>query len=236
MLDCGPGSVRQALTLGIDLRSLDSVVLSHLHEDHCLDVSSIAFLAMYGRWPRLPLFAGPPGTAEVAMRLTTMHRPNAHTPEREIEETADGDVRELGGFCLTSRETPHAAGMQAFSRRFQAEGRSLVFSGDTRANPELMCELAAGTDVLLHECFSRAALERYAGLRSPEAAQRIMERIPTTHSEVGDVARIAHDAGARRLVLTHILPTEDESHLLALASGFYKGDIVVARDGLVLDI
>ena len=236
MLDCGPGSVRQALCLGIDLRTIDAVLISHLHEDHCLDLSSIAFQALYGRWERLPLLLGPPGTQEVGSRLMAMHRPNAHLPALEVTEIGDVDEREVAGFVVLSRETPHAPEVQAFARRFTFGGRSMVFSGDTSPNPDLMSELAAGTDLLLHECFSAAGLERYAALKQPEAAARVLQRIPLTHSEVGSVARIAADTGVPRLVLTHILPTEDEDDLRRIASQFYKGELTIARDGLTLEV
>ncbi|HWC29514.1 MAG TPA: MBL fold metallo-hydrolase [Dehalococcoidia bacterium] len=236
MLECGPGSIRQALTLGIELRSIDAVVLSHLHEDHCLDLAHVAFQAMYGRYERLPTVYGPPGTEEVARRLMHMHRPNAHLPPLNVVEVDDGDEREIAGYTMLSRETPHAAGLTSHSRRFSGGGRSMVFSGDTRANPELICQLAAGANLLLHECYSTASLERYAALRDPESAARILERLPTTHSEVGDVARMAHSAGVPRLVLTHILPTEDEEDLRATASRFYKGELTIAYDGLTLEV
>jgi ribonuclease BN (tRNA processing enzyme) len=236
MLDCGPGSVRQALCLGIDLRVIDAVFLSHLHEDHCLDLAAIAFQGMYGRYERLPALYGPEGAREVGTRLMTMHRPNAHLPPLEVTEIDDGDERRVAGFDVLSRETPHAPEIKAFTRRFSHGGRSLVFSGDTSANPDLMVGLAAGADLLLHECFSRPGLERYAALRSPEAAERVLQRIPMTHSEVTDVARIAAAARVPRLVLTHILPTEIEEDLRDAASQFYEGELVIARDGLTIDV
>jgi ribonuclease BN (tRNA processing enzyme) len=236
MLDCGPGSVREALCLGIDLRSIDAVFISHLHEDHCLDLASVAFQSMYGRWARLPLLFGPGGMQETGVRLMTMHRPNAHVPPLQVIELEDGQDTEIAGFSVQSRETPHAPEMKAYARKFSAGGRSLVFSGDTSVNPDLMVGLATGADLLLHECFSRTGLDRYAALRGPEAAARVRERIPLTHSELTGVARIAEAAGVPRLVLTHILPTEDESDLLAEASSYYKGEVIVARDGLTLDV
>jgi ribonuclease BN (tRNA processing enzyme) len=236
MLDCGPGSVREALCLGIDLRTIDAIFISHLHEDHCLDLASVAFQSMYGRWERLPLLLGPAGTHEAASRLMAMQRPNAHVPPLQVLELDDGDETDVAGFSVLSKETPHAPGIKAYARRFTADGRSLVFSGDTSVNPDMMVGLSTGADLLLHECFSRAGLDRYAALRGPEAAARVRERIPLTHSELSGVARIAEAAGVPRLVLTHILRTENDADLLAEASKFYSGEIIVARDGLTLDV
>jgi ribonuclease Z len=229
MMDCGPGSVRQALCLGIDLRSIDAIVLSHIHEDHCLDLASFGMRGMYAQWKRHPLVLGPRGSHEIATRLMTMHRPNAHMPALETQEVSAADECNVAGFTVASRETPHAADIQSFSHRLRHGGRSIVYSGDTRPNPELMSELAAGADLLLHECFSMPGVERYAGQRSPEARARTLERFPMSHSEVAEVAHIAHDAGVRRLVLTHLLSSEQERELLDIASRFYKRDLLVAR-------
>lgn len=236
MLDCGPGSVREALCLGINLEALDAVFISHLHEDHFLDLASIAFQSMYVRYERLPPLIGPAGIQDVGEWLMVMRRPNAHVLPVLASEAGDGDEREVGGFRVLTRETPHAPEIKAYARRLSHDGRTLVFSGDTAANPGVMVELAQGADVLLHECFSRAGLDRYAAMRRPAAAERVRERIPLTHSEVTDVARIAAAAGVSRLVLTHILPPENDADLIAEASKFFKGDVLVARDGLTLDI
>jgi len=236
MLDCGPGSVRGALTAGIELRDIEAIILSHLHEDHCIDLAAFAMQAMYGRFERLPVVYGPPGSQELVPQLMRVYRSTANLPPLQVIEIDSPDERDICGFMVRSEETPHAQDMHAFSRRFSSGGRSLVFSGDTQANPGLMTSLAAGTDLLLHECFSMPALERYAALRTPEQAERLLARLPNTHSNVRDVARIARDAGVKRLVLTHILHTEIEADLAKAAAEFYSGDLVIARDGLVLEI
>ena len=98
MLECGPGSVRNALAAGVTLRDIEAIVISHIHEDHCLDLGALTLQAMYGRWPKMPVVYGPPGIQEVAVKLMTMHRPGAVVSPLEIVEISDSDEREVAGF------------------------------------------------------------------------------------------------------------------------------------------
>lgn len=233
MLDCGPGSVREVLRAGIAVRDLGAVMLSHLHQDHYLDLAAIAFQALYGRYESLPLVLGPPGTQETALRLMEMRRTSHAVPKPQVTETGDDDEREVCGFEVRAVETPHTTGLIALARRIEREGRALVFSGDTRANPEGLVPLSLGADLLLHECFSRSGLERYAAASSDP--ERVLRSLSSSHTEVSEAARIARDANVRRLVLTHLLPTEDEKELRRLASAVFGGELVIARDGLHID-
>ncbi len=236
MLDCGPGSLRNVLAAGIDLREIEAIFLSHIHEDHCFDLGAFALQAMYGRFERMPVIYGPPGTRDITTHVMKLHRSTATLPPIEIVEIESSDEREVCGFVVGSEETPHAAGLHAFSRRFVSKGRSMVFSGDTAPNPKLMSVMAKDADLLLHESYSRAGLERYAALGTPERQERILSRLPTTHSDLRGVARIAQDAGVKRLVLTHILPTEIDADMAKEAADIYTGDLVIARDGMVFEI
>jgi ribonuclease BN (tRNA processing enzyme) len=236
MLDCGPGSLRNALAAGIALRDIEAIVLSHLHEDHCFDLGAFALQAMYGRFERLPVIYGPPGAREIVTHVMKLHRSTATQPPLDVIELESGDEREVCGFVMCSEETPHADGLHAFSRRFTSKGRALVFSGDTAPNPELMGVLARDADVLLHESYSSAGLERYAALGTPERQERILARLPHTHSDLRGVARIAQDAGVKRLILTHILPTEVDADMAKEAAEIFTGDLVIARDGMTFDI
>jgi ribonuclease Z len=101
-------------------------------------------------------------------------------------------------------------------------GRTLVYSGDTRPNLAVI-EASRGADLLVHEAtFGSDELERAR---------------ETGHSTAAEAARVALEAGVRRLILTHISSryTRDAAELLAEARGVFP-ETVIARDGMTVDV
>ncbi len=102
-------------------------------------------------------------------------------------------------------------------------GRRFVVTGDTQPCPAI-AEAARGADILVHE----------ATFGDPEQ-QRARE---TKHSTAREAGRGAQQAGARRLVLTHLSTRydQDPSPLLAQAREEFQGEIAVAYDGMVIEV
>jgi ribonuclease Z len=101
-------------------------------------------------------------------------------------------------------------------------GRRVVYSGDTRP-VAATTRAAQDADLLIHE----------ATFASDEAARARA----TGHSTARDAARIASQAGARRLVLTHFSPRyADDPRLLEREARALFPEVTSAFDGLTLEI
>jgi ribonuclease Z len=101
-------------------------------------------------------------------------------------------------------------------------GRTLVYTGDTRPHLSVI-EASRGADLLVHEA-------TFGGDESERAQE-------TGHSTAAEAARVALEAGAKRLVLTHISSryNRDAAELLAEARAVFP-NTVIARDGMSVDV
>ena len=102
-------------------------------------------------------------------------------------------------------------------------GRRVAVSGDTRPCAGTV-EAARQADLLVHEATFGDAEEARAR--------------ETMHSTAREAARVAREAGAKRLALTHLSTRydQDPSPLLEQAAAEYQGELLVAHDGLAMEI
>ncbi|MEV0199023.1 MBL fold metallo-hydrolase [Nonomuraea sp. NPDC050691] len=217
LLDFGAGALG-VLQRHIGLYDVDAICLSHLHADHCLDMCGYHVARTYGPeapYPRVPVIA----PADASKRLAAAYG----MPDEPALETAF-DFRtltpgsfEVGPFTLTARLVNHP--VEAYGFRVSHGDRSIAYSGDTGESAELV-KLAEDTDLMLCEAsfVDRPGLPADLHLSGRQAA--------------------AHAAKARagRLVLTHLVPWNDQATVLDDASrGGYGGPIELARSGAVYD-
>jgi ribonuclease BN (tRNA processing enzyme) len=137
----------------------------------------------------------------------------------------DDDVR------VTAVLVRHAPVFPAFAFRFDTARGSLVLSGDTAPCPNLVT-LAKNADVLVHEVFDDTDVDGADAEDTWEAARR-HHHLVTSHTPLTEVGRVATEAGAHRLVLTHFIPGDDvlpDEHWLKGASAGYDGEVIVGRD------
>lgn len=216
LLDLGSGALGPLQT-HIDLRDIDAISLSHLHPDHCFDMSGLYVVRKYhprGALPRIPVFA-PEGTDWHLSNAYGTTAPNGMTLPFDFRVVTDGLEIAVGPFTLRYMRTPHP--VEAYAVRVQCGDSVLVYTGDTGPDCSLG-EFARDADVLLSE----AAFVESA------------ENPPHLHLTGADAGRIAAKADAALLLLTHIPPwidrAEVESDLLTTWTGDYRlveaGDVV----------
>lgn len=104
----------------------------------------------------------------------------------------------------------------------QRAGRRVVITGDTRPC-EATVEASRDADLLVHEATF-----------ADEEAERARE---TGHSTAREAAQVAAQAGARRLVLTHLSArySHDASDLVREAREEFR-HVTVAKDGMEIDV
>jgi ribonuclease BN (tRNA processing enzyme) len=213
LLDLGSGALG-TLQRHRSLYEIDAVWLSHLHADHCLDLCGYWVARRYcpdGPPPKIPVY-GPAGTADRMARAYDLDPDPGMREIFDFEMLRHG-IQQIGPFKVTTAMMCHP--VDAFGFRIECDGRVLAYSGDTGASAALV-ELARDADLFLCEAsfLDRPGLPTDLHLTAREAGEH------------------AARAGAKKLVLTHLVPwnDRDESLAEAEATGF-AGKIELARQG-----
>ncbi|MGA8209126.1 MAG: MBL fold metallo-hydrolase [Nocardioidaceae bacterium] len=212
VLDLGSGSLG-VLHRFVDPSTLDAVLVSHLHPDHFFDISGLYVLWRYhpdGPRPRIPVW-GPRGVARQCARAYGLPRDPGMTDEFDFHEYDDTPIR-LGPFTIHAARVVHP--VAAYGLRVEAGGRVLAYSGDTGPCRQLV-DLAKGADLLLAES---AFVER------PDNPVDL-------HLTGRQAGAAATEAGAARLVLTHIPPWHDPQVCLTEARQVFHGPLDLAATG-----
>ncbi|MCB1246936.1 MAG: MBL fold metallo-hydrolase [Acidimicrobiia bacterium] len=217
-LDAGTGTFME-LAARVDPGTLDAVVISHLHVDHCSDVFGLYGYLAYGPSGRVPVPVYAP--ADAGRRFAEFAGATGEHPFMnvfEFREVGAGDTAVVSPFTLTFGASKHAVPNNTV--RIDAGDRTLVYSGDTGPNRDVM-DVADGADLFLCE------------------ATLIDERTAQTypfHLTAFEAGKIAAWGGAGRLVLTHVSHLVDPDESVAQASERFDGPVTYAAPGMEFEI
>lgn len=228
LFDCGEGTQRQMMKCGISYAKVKAIFLSHLHMDHVLGIPGLIYTLRLAERTDPLLIVGPTGTKTRVAELI-----DKDIPFLKIEDIGPGwsynaDGAEVKSFAVNHRvealgyvfeeekglrfdkEKCESLGMKGRMFKtiqekgdvtvknkvikladvtYMKEGKKIVFSGDTAYSKNTV-EAAKGADVLFHEATFMDDMKEKAGEDS--------------HSTVSDAARVAKEAGVKRLILYHI--------------------------------
>lgn len=244
LFDAGRGVTVRLYQLRVPLREVGPLFLTHFHSDHVVGIPDIWLSGwLGGPWARRSTpfrVIGPPGTQHLMDNLERAYaadirirRADEKYPPEGIrviaEEFAAGQVvYDEGGVRVTAFEVDHGDLIKpAYGYRVDYAGRSVVISGDTRFNQNVI-RYGTGADLLIHE----VAAVRPELLKDGQV-QRVMAH-HTSPQEAGRVFKLAHP---RLAVYTHLvllarpnIPPVTTDDLVAQTRETYDGPLVVGED------
>src|SRR6266481_330582 len=171
IVDAGRGVVLRIAATDIQLKSVQAVFLTHLHSDHISGLPDLfASTWEFGRSTPFELH-GPRGTTAMANALVLFFAEDIHIRRDLTEnkpaagatihahEITEGIVYEDADVKVTAFLVDHRPVEPAFGYKFEAGGRSVVISGDTRPSDNLI-KFARNTDLLIHEAYAPDYFDR----------------------------------------------------------------------------
>jgi ribonuclease BN (tRNA processing enzyme) len=216
LIDCGASSMVALRAAKVDPNAIDGIVLSHLHGDHFGGIPFFLLDAQHiSRRTRPLLIAGPPGTKDrVPALMEAMFAGSTGSKWRfpwEVRDIPVGAPTEFLGFTVQSAEVIHASGAPSTALRLSGYGKILAYSGDTQWTDALL-PIARGADLFITECFD-------------------YDRDLTGHLSWKTVKQRLPDFAAKRVMVTHM-----NSTVLTCLDEVAAGGVLVAKDGLALDL
>ena len=236
LFDCGRGVLMRLAAAGVLPGSLSAVLLTHLHSDHTTDLNDVITM----RWAMSPVptplpVVGPLGTDRVVGRTLTMleddigyrlahHADLDWRPECAVAEISDGVARDEAGVRVVAAPTDHAPVRPTVGYRVEAEGKVVAIAGDT-VPCDGLDRLCRGADIYVQTVVRPSLVEAIPVPR--------LQDILDYHSSIEDAARTAARAGARTLVLTHMVPAPapgTEQEWIDEAAAHFDGEVVLGAD------
>jgi ribonuclease BN (tRNA processing enzyme) len=212
-IDFGTSSLIALAQQGIAHNSIDTVLLTHLHGDHCGGVPFMLMDAMLGARRDRPLtIAGPPDTRAhlEAIREALFPGSSVMVPRFPLEyvEMTVGRPYIVGKVRVTPFAAKHTAETNPTSLRVTVGDAVIAYTGDTEWTDEL-ARMGAGADLVIAECYAFAKPVKW-------------------HLNYPTLVEHVNDFDAKRVIITHM-----SREMLAHVDGL---PLDAAHDGMVVEL
>ena len=255
MIDCGPAATHKLVKAGLWPTAIDYLFFTHHHFDH--DVDYPCFLLCrwdqsIGKENRLQVY-GPTLTERITHGLldekdgvfahdwiARVNHPVSQQvyvnrggklprrpPDVIARDIGPGRVHSGGDWEVTAAHAEHVQPyLDSLAYRLDTSDGSIVFTGDTQPC-QTVVDLARDADVMLCMCWDD---------------QEVMERNGEAAVQCGTTgaARMAQEAGVKKLVLVHIGPHLSEHGPMEKGIGdikrIYDGELVFSHELMSFDV
>lgn len=187
LIDACPSVVTALLKQDADPANIRQLFFTHMHSDHCMGLLPLLLYWKFrGIDPSQITLYGPAATLRehVHKGLAYMDMPESEAPDI-VEIEGDGKLT-VGGWSVSITNADHAVPGLSYRFDHTESGKSLGVSGDTMYQAKYG-EFFRSCDLLLYEASFAE--------RKPDIYSR--------HSNSEDAAKVANEAGVKKLLVTH---------------------------------
>lgn len=216
LVDTGWYSALKMREYGFDPLALESIIITHFHQDHYIGLPQLLFFAGLKRMDRPLTIAGPVEHLAHLLQATNDFLQVARFPEIAANyktiPLAPGDSFELSGLRFETMASRHISGAKrvepalVYKVTDKTNGARAAFTGDTSYHPPI-AEFAQGMPLLIHD---------------------------GAHTSAKDAADIARRAHVGRLALIHYTQAHAERLLQEAQVVFPNTEL--AKQGQTLEI
>ncbi|MDA0340178.1 MAG: MBL fold metallo-hydrolase [Proteobacteria bacterium] len=212
-VDFGATSLVALNKLGIEHNTIDAIILTHLHGDHCGGIPFLLTDAMLGAKRDRPLtIAGPRQTEAKLQAVNEALFPGMNVMKpKYILDYIEMEVMQPNSVCgltVTPYPAAHTGGTNPTSLRIEVAGKVIAYSGDSDWTKH-MPNVSREADLFICECY-------FHGRNVP------------FHLNYPTLKEHWHEIAAKRVILTH-MSREMLPHTDAVPEE-------CAHDGLVVEI
>ena len=188
-IDFGTSSLIALAQQGIEHSSIDAILLTHLHGDHCGGVPFLLLDAMLGAKRARPLVvAGPRDLQRRMAEIREALFPGSHvmTPRFPLTwlEMEPGRPHHVLDLLVTPQPARHTAETNPTAIRVEVGGKVVAYTGDTEWTDDV-AKVAAGADLFIAESY-------------------FYDKPIKWHLNYPAIAARRDTLGARRVILTHM--------------------------------
>ena len=224
LIDCGEGTQDRVRQMRVKLQSISTIVISHLHGDHFFGLPGLlSTMHLCGRTEPVAIVA-PTGARQAIETLFELTGNHVTFPidwtEMDFSEgvcrVVDNEFCTIDAFPLV-HTVPTYGFRIAEKPRGNGAARVYTYCCDTAYEPALV-PLLQGSDLLCLEC-------TFADQMAPLATDR-------QHLTAGLAGRLAAQASARNLLLSHISARYRETDVLLAQAQAEFPQCIIAADGM----
>ena len=244
LVDCGSGITQRLHELKVSSADIDALLFTHLHSDHAVDLYQLVISSWHSYRTKPWKIYGPKGTKkfvkkimdawadERKLRITYESRASAKAFDVRVTEFKSIGSIKIKDLNIKYFEVDHKPVKFAFGFCFTNKNKKLTISGDTRPCENLM-KYAQRSDVLLHEVFIEGEILKINKMRTKKTLHNV-QSYHTTSTQVGKVAFIAR---AKKLVLTHFVPTRfNKNNLKKVVKKDFGKDPIIGEDLMTIKV